>query len=130
MKESGLEGSNQDHIPLPIFVRQAIRVLKIDSFQESEAFKIMKDLLAPVEDGTKARLTSLAVNKEQNDEIEEAVISLNRFNLLIELYHYYPIFRTKDRNVSTELYYIMSSNKKGAAYEGSLSRMLSKEPSK
>lgn len=59
------------------------------------------------------------------------MISLNRLNLLAELYHYYPIFRTKDRNVSTELYYILSSNKKGAAYDGSSpNKILTRESSR
>ena len=31
--------------------------------------------------------------------------------MLIDLYHYYPTMRKQDRNVSTELYYILSSNK-------------------
>ena len=58
------------------------------------------------------------------------MISLNRLNLLVELYHYYPVFRTKDRNVSTELYYILSSNKKGTAYDGSPTKMLTAESSR
>jgi len=58
------------------------------------------------------------------------MISLNRLNLLVELYHYYPVFRTKDRNVSTELYYILSSNKKGTAFEGAVNRVLTTESSR
>lgn len=41
----------------------------------------------------------------------EEGISLAKFSLLIDLYHYYPTMRKQDRNISTELYYILSSNK-------------------
>jgi len=40
------------------------------------------------------------------------------------------VFRTKDRNVSTELYYILSSNKKGAAFDGAVNRVLTTESSR
>ena len=70
----------------------------------------MKDLLSD----QSPKLTSLAVNQTTDDEL---MISVNRLNLLVELYHYYPILRKKDRNLSTELYFVMSSNKKGTAYD-------------
>jgi hypothetical protein len=92
---------------------------------------LIKELISPV-DEHKARLTSLALNdlKEGVHDSHEPMISLNRLNLLVELYHYYPVFRTQDRNVSTELYYILSSNKKGTALETSLSKMMTTESSR
>jgi hypothetical protein len=56
---------------------------------------LIKELISPVEEH-KARLTSLALNdlKEGVHDSHEPMISLNRLNLLVELYHYYPVFRT------------------------------------
>lgn len=70
---------------------------------------MMRELLAE-DQGPKDLLAQLDTN--------EQMISLQRLNLLVDLYHYYPVLRTKDRNISTELYYILSSNKKGQAFEG------------
>ncbi len=68
----------------------------------------MKELLSP----------SIELVKDRYGvDDSDGFISLSRFNLLAELYHYFPILRTKDKNISTELYYIMSSNKRGQAAE-------------
>ena len=53
-------------------------------------------------------------------EIVEEEISLSRFSLLVDLYHYYPVLRKQDKNISTELFYILSSNKRGQALHSSL----------
>ena len=57
----------------------------------------------------------LVINTESSQVTED--ISLSRLSLLIDLYHYFPVFRKQDRNLSTELYYILSSNKKGQALD-------------
>ena len=41
----------------------------------------------------------------------ETMISCSKLNLLIDLYHHYPYIKRKDKNLSEDLYYIMSSNK-------------------
>ncbi len=44
---------------------------------------------------------------------DESRISLAKFSLLVDLYHYYPVLRKTERNISTELYYVLTSNKRG-----------------
>ena len=43
----------------------------------------------------------------------EETLSMARLGLLIDLYHYFPIMRKQDKNLSTELFYVLSSNKRG-----------------
>ena len=65
---------------------------------------------------------------QENMNIEEMMISLNRLSMLIDLFHYYPLFRKyktnldksiyrQDRNASSELYMVLSSNKQVKAYD-------------
>ena len=132
IKETTAQNPDPDLVPLAVFQRAAIRILQQDNLVETEAYALIKQLISPVEE-PKARLTSLALNDLKEGGLhdsQEPMISLNRLNLLVELYHYYPVFRTQDRNVSTELYYILSSNKKGTALENSLSKIMTTESSK
>lgn len=107
------ENSDTDFIPLAAYVRACQRILNVSQdFERSETFTLMKELLAPSIEQVKERFGAAA---DYNSNYEDGFVSLSRFNLLVELYHYFPIMRTKDKNISTELYYIMSSNKRGQA---------------
>jgi hypothetical protein len=74
----------------------------VKDFAESDILRTMKDLL-----------TEPKVPGDYNCKEEDLMFSLPRFGLLVELYHYFPIMHKKDSNVSTELYYVLSSNKSG-----------------
>lgn len=43
------------------------------------------------------------------------IIQYNDFSKLVDLYQYTPLKVKKDRNFSSELYYVMTSNKAGGA---------------
>ncbi len=60
-------------------------------------------------------LTEPKVPGDPNPRDEDLMFSLPRFGLLVELYHYFPVMYKKDSNLSTQLFYILSSNKKGNA---------------
>ena len=98
-----------DFIPYSQFVTQSTRILNnIRDFQESEVLATMKDLLTePKNPG------------DLNPREEDLMFSLPRFGLLVELYHYFPVMYKKDANLSTQLYYVLSSNKKGHAEKSS-----------
>lgn len=98
---SGKE-SSADTVTYQHFLKQCGLILRIADFEQSEICGLMKELL-------------LVINTESSQVTED--ISLSRLSLLIDLYHYFPVFRKQDRNLSTELYYILSSNKKGQALD-------------
>jgi hypothetical protein len=98
-----------DFIPYTQFVTQSTRILSnVKDFQESDILATMKELL-----------TEPKVPGDPNPRDEDLMFSLPRFGLLVELYHYFPILYKKDQNLSTQLYYILSSNKKGNAEKSS-----------
>lgn len=96
-------------LPFDFFLKTASKILNYPNFGDSEVYQLMKEVL------TESNHTGGTSNGQESatvigSEIEEG-ISLAKFSLLIDLYHYYPTMRKQDNNKSTELYYILSSNK-------------------
>lgn len=75
-------------------------IVRLDQYASKEVFEAM---------------TACAIeDKTESDNFfkdEETMISCSKLNLLIDLYHHYPYIKRKDKNLSEDLYYIMSSNK-------------------
>ena len=125
----------EDKVSFSVFAKQASKIFKRPDFQESELASMMKEMLQQgCETSNNEDTKSVMSGIPQLKSDEETFISLERLSLLVDLYHYFPIMRKQDRNLSTELYYILSSNKKGQAYDsatrsGSSQLKLSDKPS-
>lgn len=92
-------------VPYNQFLRMCQTTLKIKDFEETDVCRLMREVLAVAaeEDNTQSS-TVIGASEE---------VSIAKFNLLADLYHYFPMVRKKEANISTELYYVLSSNKRG-----------------
>lgn len=82
------------------FTRTASKILNVSNFPESELYQLLKEVM--VDNPATAN--------------DDTLINLARFSLLIDLYHYFPTLKKQDKNSSNDIYYILSSNKRGQLF--------------
>jgi hypothetical protein len=124
------------YLPVDFFLKTAAKILNLPHFEKSELYALMKEVLLSEAANTLnnkgnggQQTDSVSVVAARSGAAPEEGISLAKFSLLIDLYHYYPIMRKTDRNTSSDLYMILSSNKVKGPQPKRLHSMLEKESS-
>lgn len=95
-------------VPYSQFLRMCQTTLKIKDFEETDVCRLMREVLAVAAEEDNNTQSSTVIGAAS-----EEVVSIAKFNLLADLYHYFPMVRKQEANISTELYYVLSSNKRG-----------------
>eukprot|EP00347_Sterkiella_histriomuscorum_P006774 403351480 len=91
------EFQNIQYISIQHFAKFFSTILKIPNIESNPIFLSIRECIS--DDFT------------QNDYSEDIQLSMQKLNLLIDLYYHYPYLKRKDKNLSQDLYYILSSNK-------------------
>lgn len=92
-------------VPYSQFLRMCQTCLRIKEFEETDVCRLMREVLAVAAEEDNTQSSTVIGAAEE--------VSIAKFNLLADLYHYFPMVRKKEPNISTELYYVLSSNKRG-----------------